>query len=72
MDANKPLTNHLPDEEVLFSLDGFHFDQLLFYIIVSGRLKNLPQKSPAILLQLPGVYMPPGKKKFSNTNQLLL
>jgi len=31
MDANKPLIDHLPDEEVLFSLMGLYYDDLFRY-----------------------------------------
>ncbi len=31
MDANKPLIDHLPDEEVLFSLMGLYYDELFRY-----------------------------------------
>ncbi len=31
MDVNKPLVDHLPDEEVLFSLMGLYYDELFRY-----------------------------------------
>lgn len=47
MDVNKPLTNHLPDKQVLFSLIGFYYDQLFLYVRASQLTRN-PQKKSSI------------------------